>query len=112
MIQSGLFTNKSEAKTSLLKNIENGKALEKFEEIIIAQGGDLNDIYSKKTENKIKFISKTSFIIVNIGDSIHMKYLNNPKNFEKTYVDYISKTNQKEHTLETFKELTSTKPVV
>ena len=64
-----------------------------------------NDIYSKKTENKIKFIRKTSFIIVNIDDSIHMKYLNKPKNFEKTYVDYISKTNQKEHTLETFKEL-------
>ncbi len=64
-----------------------------------------NDIYSKKREDKINFFRKTNFVIVNIENSIQMKYLNDPINFEKIYVDYISKTNQKEHKLATFKEL-------
>ena len=52
LVQSGMSKNKSEAKTSLLKNIENGKALEKFEEMIIAQDGNLNDLYSKNNSAK------------------------------------------------------------
>ena len=69
LIQSGLFTNKSEAKTSLLKNIENGKALEKFEEMIIAQNGDLNDIYTKNdfTKNHIEIKSKETGYIKSIN---------------------------------------------
>ncbi len=60
LVQSGISKNKSEAKTSLLKKIKNGKALEKFEEMIVAQDGDLNDIYSKNnfTKNQIKIKSK------------------------------------------------------
>ena len=49
LVQSGISMNKSKAKNSLLKNIENGKALEKFEKMIIAQGGELSDIYSKNS---------------------------------------------------------------
>ena len=60
LVQSGISTNKSEAKTLLVKNIENGKALEKFEEMIVAQNGDLNDIYSKNNfaRNHLKIKSK------------------------------------------------------
>ncbi len=65
LIQSGTSKNKSEAKKILLKNINNGKALEKFEGMITAQGGDLNDIYSKnkfaKYHVKIKS-GKTGYI--------------------------------------------------
>ena len=69
LIQSGMSTNKSEAKTSLLKNIENGKALEKFEKMIIAQGGDLNDIYSKNNfaKNHIAIKSKETGYIKSIN---------------------------------------------
>ena len=69
LIQSGLSTNQSEAKTLLFKNIENGKALKKFEEIIIAQGGDLNDIYSKNNfvKNSIKIKSKETGYIKSIN---------------------------------------------
>ena len=59
LVQSGMSTNKSEAKTSLLKNIENGKALEKFEEMIVAQGGNLNDLYSKNNSAKNHFEIKS-----------------------------------------------------
>ena len=60
LVQSGMSTNKSEAKTSLNKNIENGKALKKFEKMILAQDGNLNDIYSKDNiaKNHIKIKSK------------------------------------------------------
>tara|TARA_X000000950_G_scaffold247921_1_gene306620 strand:- start:6734 stop:8023 length:1290 start_codon:yes stop_codon:yes gene_type:complete len=69
LVQSGMSTNKSEAKTSLLKNIENGRALEKFEEMIVAQNGDLNDIYSKKNfaKNLIKIKSKKTGYIKSIN---------------------------------------------
>ena len=69
LIQSGMSTNKSEAKTLLLKNIENGKALEKFEKMIIAQGGDLNDIYSKNNfaKNHIAIKSKETGYIKSIN---------------------------------------------
>ena len=69
LVQSGISANKSEAKTALLKNIENGKALEKFEEMVIAQDGDLNDIYSKNsfTKNHIEIKSKETGYIKSIN---------------------------------------------
>ena len=69
LVQSGMLTNKSEAKTSLYKNIENGKALEKFEEMIVAQNGDLNDIYSKNNfaRNHLKIKSKETGYIKSIN---------------------------------------------
>ena len=69
LIQSNKSMNKTEAKTLLLKNIENGKALEKFEEMIVAQGGDLNDIYSKNNfaKNSIKIKSKETGYIKSIN---------------------------------------------
>ena len=69
LVQSGLSRNKSKAKNSLLKNIKNGKALEKFEEMIIAQGGELNEIYSKNNfaKNHIIIKSKESGYIQEIN---------------------------------------------
>ena len=69
LVQSGISANKSEAKTSLLKNIENGKALEKFEEMVVAQNGDLNDIYSKNNfaRNHLKIKSKETGYIKSIN---------------------------------------------
>tara|TARA_B100001248_G_scaffold262198_1_gene256671 strand:+ start:460 stop:1749 length:1290 start_codon:yes stop_codon:yes gene_type:complete len=69
LVQSGISTNKSEAKTLLVKNIENGKALEKFEEMIVAQNGDLNDIYSKNNfaRNHLKIKSKETGYIKSIN---------------------------------------------
>ena len=69
LVQSGISANKSEAKNSLLKNIGNGKALEKFEEMIIAQDGDLNDIYSKNNfaKNSIKIKSKETGYIKSLN---------------------------------------------
>lgn len=59
LVQSGISKNKSKAKISLLKNIENGKALEKFEKMIIAQGGELDDIYSKNSFARNHIIVKS-----------------------------------------------------
>ena len=59
LVQSGISMNKSKAKNSLLKNIENGKALEKFEKMIIAQGGELSDIYSKNSFARYHIIVKS-----------------------------------------------------
>ena len=59
LVQSGMSTNKLEARTLLMKNIENGKALEKFEEMIVAQGGNLNDLYSKNNSAKNHFEIKS-----------------------------------------------------
>ena len=69
LVQSGISTNKSEAKTLLVKNIENGRALEKFEEMIVAQNGDLNDIYSKNNfaRNHLKIKSKETGYIKSIN---------------------------------------------
>ena len=69
LFQSNKSINKIEAKTLLLKNIENGKALEKFEEMIVAQGGDLNDVYSKNNFAKynIKIKSKETGYIKSIN---------------------------------------------
>ena len=69
LVQSGISANKPEAKTLLIKNIENGKALEKFEEMIVAQNGDLNDIYSKNNfaKNLIKIKSKKTGYIKSIN---------------------------------------------
>ena len=69
MVQSGISANKPEAKTLLIKNIENGKALKKFEEMIVGQNGDLNDIYSKNNfaKNLIKIKSKKTGYIKSIN---------------------------------------------
>ena len=69
LVQSGMSINKPEAKTLLMKNIENGRALEKFEEMIVAQNGDLNDIYPKKkiAKNLIKIKSKKTGYIKSIN---------------------------------------------
>ena len=69
LVQSGISKNKSEAKTSFLKNIENGKALEKFEEMIVAQGGNLNDLYSKSNsaKNHLEIKSKETGYIKSIN---------------------------------------------
>ena len=56
LVQSGISKNKSEAKISLLKNIKNGKAFKKFEKLIEAQNGDLNDISSKDITAKNQLI--------------------------------------------------------
>ncbi len=60
LLQSGLSKDKSESKNLLLRNIKNGKALKKFEEMIIAQNGDLSDIYSENNygDNQMIIISK------------------------------------------------------
>ena len=69
LVQSGISTNESKATTSLLKNIENGKALKKFEEMIVAQGGNLNDLYSKNNsvKNHFKIKSKETGYIKSIN---------------------------------------------
>ena len=53
----------------LFKNIENGKALQKFEEMIVAQDGDLNDIYSKNNfaKNHLRIKSKETGYIKSIN---------------------------------------------
>ena len=40
LLQLGMFANKNEAKAHLRELVESGKALEKFKELISAQGGD------------------------------------------------------------------------
>ena len=69
LVQSGMSINKPEAKTLLMKNIENGRALEKFEEMIVAQGGNLNDLYSKNNsvKNHFKIKSKETGYIKSIN---------------------------------------------
>ena len=69
LIQSGISKNKSEAKNLLQKNIKNGKALEKFEQMIVAQGGDLDDIYSKNNfaKNHLEIKSKEKGYIKSIN---------------------------------------------
>ena len=69
LLQSGISKNKPEAKKLLIENIKNGKALEKFEEMILAQGGDLSDVYSKNNfaKNHIKINSKETGYIKSIN---------------------------------------------
>lgn len=40
LVDASIFKTKEEAKTNMLKNIENGKALDKLKEMIVAQGGN------------------------------------------------------------------------
>lgn len=62
LLQLGLFEDKNEAKEHLKQIVENGKAIEKFKELIIAQGGnpdvidnyDLFDLPTYKVEYKSK----------------------------------------------------------
>ena len=72
LVQSGISKNKSKAKNSLLKNIENGKAIEKFEKMIIAQSGKLNDIYSKNNFAK-------NHIIIESQETGYIKAMNTEK---------------------------------
>jgi len=56
LLQTGKFTNTDEAKEYLKSVIKSGKALEKFRELIIAQGGDpkVIDDYTKFPQAKYK----------------------------------------------------------
>ena len=69
LLQSGISKNKPEAKKLLIENIKNGKALEKFEEMILAQGGDISDVHSKNdfAKNHIKINSKETGYIKSIN---------------------------------------------
>lgn len=44
LVQSGLFSDKKEAKKELVKHLEDGRAFAKFKEFIKAQGGDISYI--------------------------------------------------------------------
>lgn len=61
LMQSGKYTNSNEAKAYLKSIIESGKALDKFKEFIIAQGGDSSviDDYSKLPQAKYKIEVKS-----------------------------------------------------
>ena len=44
MIQSGLFKDSNESKIKMTEHLNNGKALDKFEKMILAQSGDVNSL--------------------------------------------------------------------
>ena len=44
MIQSGLFKDSNESKIKMTEHLNNGKALDKFEKMILAQNGDVNSL--------------------------------------------------------------------
>ena len=54
LIQSQKAKNKSEAKKKMLKSINDGSALKKFEEMIFAQGGDIEYLQSSGSNIKNK----------------------------------------------------------
>lgn len=58
----------------------------------------------KKSKNSF-FVYQTKFIVVNIKDSLHNKYLNFPSKYTEIYKNYIDITNQKEHSLQNFHNL-------
>ena len=58
----------------------------------------------KNTKNSF-FIYQTKFMVVNIKDSLHSKYLNFPGIYTEIYKNYIEITNQKEHSISKFKYL-------
>tara|TARA_B100001564_G_scaffold327361_1_gene310314 strand:+ start:1574 stop:2863 length:1290 start_codon:yes stop_codon:yes gene_type:complete len=72
LVQSGISKNKLEAKSLLIRNLENGKALKKFEEMIIAQEGELSSIYSKNEFTKNQMIIKS-------GKTGYIKSINTEK---------------------------------
>lgn len=64
LMQVGLFDNEAEARNHLQELVKSGKALEKFKELITAQGGDSNVISNydlfELPAHKIEFKSKKS----------------------------------------------------
>ena len=46
MTQSRLFKNPDESKAKMIEHLNNGKALDKFEKMILAQNGDLKSLHS------------------------------------------------------------------
>lgn len=61
MVSSALDITEEEAKLKLLENIKNGKAYNKFEEMVEAQGGNINNISLEKNVVSIKS-SKDGFV--------------------------------------------------
>ncbi|KOP78883.1 thymidine phosphorylase [Lysinibacillus sp. FJAT-14745] len=53
MYQVAAGVNESEATAAVKRVLEDGSAAAKFEEFIVAQGGDLTDILQKDTANKV-----------------------------------------------------------
>ena len=65
-----------------------------------------NEILFKQKRSKNSFfIYQTKFMVVNIKNSLHSKYLNFPEKYSEIYKNYIEITNQKEHSLSKFKYL-------
>tara|TARA_Y100000389_G_scaffold119039_1_gene116214 strand:- start:253 stop:717 length:465 start_codon:yes stop_codon:yes gene_type:complete len=58
----------------------------------------------KKLRNSF-FIYQTKFMVVNIKDTLHSKYLNFPEKYTEIYENYIEITNQKEHSISKYKYL-------
>lgn len=67
LVQAGIFSNETDARITLIKNLENGKAYNKLLEFIEAQGGDisyLNDLSKFNVASKIVdvYASKSGYI--------------------------------------------------
>ena len=62
-------------------------------------------LFKQYTEKNKFFINQTKFIVLNIKNSLHMKYLKNPILYKDVYEEYIATTNQKEHSLKNFNHL-------
>ena len=58
MVSLGLNISYEEAKSKVTKNLENGKAYDKFLELIKAQGGDISDLPISTNEYQIKSMSE------------------------------------------------------
>lgn len=54
---------------------------------------------------KSNWDSSITFLYTSIDNSIHNFYYQNPKKFRSSYKQYISKTEQKEHSLDAFDKL-------
>lgn len=77
LLQTGKFTNIERAKEYLQKIIKSGKALDKFEELIITQGGDSRviDDYTKFTQSKYKIeVPATEEGFINKIDAYKIAY--------------------------------------
>lgn len=59
MYQVAAGVNETEATAAVKRVLENGSAAAKFEEFIVAQGGDLADIVQKDTANKVAIKAPT-----------------------------------------------------
>lgn len=54
---------------------------------------------------KEKEVTKKSFGVINLKESVHFKYVNNPKLNEEIYNNYIKSANQDSHSKEKFDRL-------